>query len=126
MADEDNPNNKQGKPWKPGESGNPKGRPKGSKNTATLLQQQLTEELLNNQNLNKRAKKILNQALQMAEDGDKQMLKFFLNKWLPDSGIAFGKDEESSQPAITINIGGTEDAPKTIEHENIEDVDDST
>ena len=123
MSDEES--QKKGKPWKPGESGNPKGRPKGSKNTATLLQQQLTEELLQNQNLNKRARKLLNQALTMAENGDKQLLKFFLNKWLPDSGIAFGKDEESSQPSITINIGATEGG-NTIEHEDIEDVDDST
>jgi uncharacterized protein DUF5681 len=31
--------------FKPGQSGNPKGRPKGSKNFATILQQQLTKKI---------------------------------------------------------------------------------
>ena len=31
--------------FKPGQSGNPKGRPKGSKNFATILQQQLTKKV---------------------------------------------------------------------------------
>jgi hypothetical protein len=31
--------------FKPGQSGNPKGRPKGSKNFSTILQQQLTKKI---------------------------------------------------------------------------------
>lgn len=121
MADEEQEKKAPGKPWQPGQSGNPAGRPKGSKNSATLMQQELTEQLLSNKKLQGRAKKILDQALTMAENGDKQMLKFFLNKWLPDSGIAFGKDEGgSAQPTININISGTTDGPQDVEQPGIE------
>lgn len=34
------------KPWKPGQSGNPKGRPKGIRNFSTIIQQLLADEEL--------------------------------------------------------------------------------
>lgn len=54
----------------------------------------------------------------MAEEGDKSMIKFFLNKFIPDTSLAFGKDGEgSSQPVVNITIGNT-DEPVTIDQES--------
>lgn len=119
MSDSEN-NSKRppGTPWPKGQSGNPAGKPKGTKNRATVIQQELTEKLLESPKLQGRARNILNKGLEMAEEGDKQMIKFFLNKWLTDTSMVWGGKEEDSggsQPAITINVQSKDDGSVTID-----------
>ena len=68
-------------PWKPGQSGNPLGKPKGAKNKSTLITQRIQEALL--KDLQGEAESILSVALEKARGGDRVLLKFFLERFLP-------------------------------------------
>src|ERR687883_568568 len=59
--------------WPKGQSGNPAGRPKGSKNKATLLAEQLESE----------GEPLLARLLDRAMDGDSVALRFCLARLLP-------------------------------------------
>ena len=61
-------------PWKPGESGNPDGRPKGSRNKATLA----AEALLDGE-----AEALSRKAVELALDGDVTALRLCLERILP-------------------------------------------
>ena len=65
---------KGGSRWKPGQSGNPAGRPKGSRNRATLAAQQI---------LNKDAETITKKAVELAKEGDRVAMKLCLERLLP-------------------------------------------
>ncbi|MBL8230333.1 MAG: hypothetical protein JNL98_17725 [Bryobacterales bacterium] len=60
--------------WKPGQSGNPAGRPRGSRNRATLLAQQMVEE---------DAEEILSAFLQRAKEGDTICMRVVVDRLLP-------------------------------------------
>jgi hypothetical protein len=64
--------------WKKGCSGNPKGRPKGSRNKSTLATQLACQAILNNE-----AVALIRKALKMALDGDPKCLKLCLERILP-------------------------------------------
>jgi hypothetical protein len=60
--------------WKPGQSGNPNGRPQGARNRATLA----AEELLDGE-----AENLTRKAIDLAMKGDIQALRLCLDKILP-------------------------------------------
>jgi hypothetical protein len=60
--------------FRPGQSGNPNGRPKGSRNAATLA----LESLLDGE-----AEALTRKAIEMAKDGDMQALRLCLDRILP-------------------------------------------
>ena len=66
-----------------GVSGNPLGRPKGSKNKITLMKLALEGELRTQ--LKHDAQEILQVAIQKAKDGDTAMLKLLVDKMIPTS-----------------------------------------
>ena len=82
-----------------GVSGNPMGRPKGAKNKITLLKQSLELELRNS--AAPRMQKVLDKALEMAEEGDRSMIKLLL-----ELHMSKGHSEESAGvDKLQINIG---------------------
>lgn len=74
---EDTPENagdKQGGRFKPGQSGNPAGKPKGARNATTRL----VEALLDGE-----AEELVRDALKRAKDGDVPTLRLFLERLVP-------------------------------------------
>jgi Family of unknown function (DUF5681) len=63
-----------GKPFEEGRSGNPAGRPKGSRNRATAA----LEKILDGD-----AEAILNKAVEMAKDGDPVAMRLCLDRLIP-------------------------------------------
>ena len=63
-----------GRPFEPGKSGNPKGRPKGSRNQATLL----AEALLDGE-----AETLTRTMIEKASDGDTNAMRFCLERLVP-------------------------------------------
>lgn len=61
-------------PWKPGQSGNPEGRPKGARNKATLA----AEALLDGE-----AETLTRKAVELALKGDTTALRLCLERILP-------------------------------------------
>ncbi|MGD9107587.1 MAG: DUF5681 domain-containing protein [Gammaproteobacteria bacterium] len=59
--------------FKPGQSGNPEGRPKGIKDKRTLYVEMIESQ----------AEELINKALEMALNGNEVMLKIFLERILP-------------------------------------------
>lgn len=86
--------------WKKGQSGNPAGRPKGSKNNITLLRQALEGEL--RVQIGPHMAEVLMTAINMAKDGNEAMIKLLVDKTLPTSK---GDDAGEEQPKIQIMIG---------------------
>jgi len=82
-----------------GVSGNPAGRPKGSKNRATLISNAIGEYL--QRNMVERVDPLLNKAYQLAMEGDQQMLKMLLGPYLKHIGES---EDEQSSGAVTIRI----------------------
>ena len=63
-----------GRPFEPGQSGNPKGRPKGSRNAVTLL----AEALLDGE-----AENIIRKLVEKALEGDSSAMRLALERMLP-------------------------------------------
>ena len=63
-----------GRPFEPGQSGNPRGRPKGSRNAVTLL----AEALLDGE-----AEAIIRKLVEKALDGDSSAMRLALERMLP-------------------------------------------
>jgi len=63
-----------GKPFKPGQSGNPAGKPKGARNAATVAM----EALLDNE-----SDALTRKAIELAKGGDLQALRLCLERILP-------------------------------------------
>lgn len=84
-----------GKPFEEGRSGNPAGRPKGSRNRAT----QALEKILDGD-----AEAILNKAVEMAKDGDPVALRLCLDRLIPvrkDRPITFTLPEIETTADLT-------------------------
>ena len=78
-----------------GVSGNPKGKPKGSKNRAGIIKQAMEEALVRDSA--KKFNKLVDTALDLAIQGDKDMLKFFLGDVLKETRRMEGEEEESKK-----------------------------
>lgn len=86
--------------FKKGASGNPAGRPKGSKNRITLMKLALEGELRSS--LKSHAQDILDVAIQLAKSGDTSMLKLLIDKMIPTSKAL--EDEVPGKERINIAI----------------------
>jgi Family of unknown function (DUF5681) len=64
--------------WKKGQSGNPKGRPKGCKDKSTRQAQLLAQGMLNSQVV-----QLVQKLLKMALDGDAKAMKLCIERILP-------------------------------------------
>lgn len=83
----------------PGESGNPDGRPKGSRNKITLLKHSL--ELQLREQSKDFLPGVLKQAIELALQGDRQMIKLLLDLHM-SKGLA---EETKAQEKTQIFIG---------------------
>jgi len=95
---------KKGDPSKPPKS---PGRPKGTKNRKTVIEAAIQADLVNR--LGRDAAEIYEKAAQMAKDGDRTMIKLFLNRLLPELK-ATGDAEEGKAGfgGVNIYIGSTD------------------
>jgi hypothetical protein len=102
--------------WKPGQSGNPAGRPKGAKNHIKELQREL--EIAVRDNLNPRViRGILERVAEEALAGDMKAAKLILDKVLSNAGD--GGDESNTAPPafifqvknLTLKHPGKDDSP---------------
>ena len=94
--------------WKAGESGNPKGRPKGAKNASTLVKKVLTQKLTIQEKGMTRTVSVLEaivlQTTNMALKGDHKAIAFLLNHEVvediattPPARIDYSLDPKMSQ-----------------------------
>jgi hypothetical protein len=83
-----------------GVSGNPMGRPKGSKNKITLMKLALEGEL--RAQMKPHMAEILAAAIQKAKDGDPAMIKLLLDKTLPTTKAA--DDEAPAKERVQVFI----------------------
>ena len=92
-----------------GVSGNPLGRPKGSKNQITLLRESL--ELQLREQAAPQMSEVLEKAFELALAGDRTMLKLLIEMHLSKSVDPNVKGQEK----VTINIKGPETKQEIIE-----------
>lgn len=114
--------------FKEGVSGNPGGRPKGSKNKITLLRQSL--ELQLREASQDRMPEVLNKAFELALAGDRTMLKLLLE--LHMSKGAAESEKAAEKVEIKISTRPTESVTQTtselptsedtidVEHETVQ------
>jgi hypothetical protein len=81
-----------------GVSGNPAGRPKGSKNAITLLKQSLELQLRDQAAPDMGA--VLDKAIELALEGDRQMIKLLLDKHM----TAGANDDAKASEKVAIQI----------------------
>lgn len=106
--------------FKPGQSGNPKGRPKGSKNKTKAL----AEGLIGNN-----ASKIVRKVIEMALNGDQACLKMCMDRIVPAQRAIDIERHERKEQTINIMVESMKDIPqvmaRTLEGEIVvEDKDD--
>lgn len=99
MAADKTARQQRGKPFKPGQSGNPSGRPQGSRNAATLA----LESLLDGQ-----AEALTQKAIDLALAGDMAALRLCLERILPPRkdrpvNFAFPKLENAKEAATIMS-----------------------
>ena len=92
--------------WKKGQSGNPKGRPKGSKNKLSLLREAVLESaeniVLNN------FEDIVRSTVELAKQGDATALKIVWDRIIPAKRTVEEKVEGEDKLNISISIVGME------------------
>lgn len=89
-----------------GKSGNPNGKPKGSKNKLTLVKQAIEQELV--EQLADDARSILAKAIKLAKGGDTMMIKLVLDKLMPNAREGSGVTLDKAGGGINIIISGIE------------------
>jgi hypothetical protein len=103
-----------------GQSGNPAGRPKGSKNKTTMIKQALEGQLVDQLAVD--AGDILAKAINLAKQGDGAMIKLVLDKLLPNARDGSGIDLTKTG-GVNIIIKSM-DKP-TISAERVDDTEES-
>lgn len=88
--------------FKPGTSGNPDGRPKGSKNKITLLKESM-ELQLREEASSEDLRKVMREALNLALQGDRSMIKLIL-----ELHMSKGTSQDNGKAAerVQINVNG--------------------
>jgi hypothetical protein len=112
MPAEITPPKQRGRPFSKGQSGNPKGRPVGARNAATVLAEQL---------LDGEAEEIIRNVIKKAKQGDVTCLRLCLDRLVPprrDRPVHFtipamnsADDASKAMAAITIAVAGGELTP---------------
>ena len=87
-----------GRPWKKGESGNPKGRPKGSKSLDVILREKLAKVPAGKGRV-ALAEKLVDKAIKDAMKGDQAALKFLWERH-------DGKLAQIIDAAVTVDADG--------------------
>jgi Family of unknown function (DUF5681) len=105
--------------FKKGQSGNPNGRAKGSRNRATILADQIFDEKLFGED--KKAEVLITKAIELAEGGDAACLRLCFERIAPvrrDRSVYFelpkmteAKDAVSASAAIVAAVAGGELTP---------------
>lgn len=86
-----------------GKSGNPRGRPKGSKNGTTMLKEALKNNF--DKALENHFEKIMKTLVAKAEEGDMQAIKMIMDRVVPvTKAVEFGSKGDKNL-GITIKIG---------------------
>ena len=92
-------------PWKPGQSGNPNGRPKGSNNKLTLLREAV---LANAEHIVlENWEDLVQTTVALAKAGDSTALKILWDRVIPAKRAIEEKSKEDKLN-ITINVNGME------------------
>jgi hypothetical protein len=86
--------------WKPGQSGNPAGRPKGVKNQITILKEALELKLRNKAAY--KIEKVLDKAVELALLGDRIMIKLLLELHMSKAAHQEDTAARASQVAVVI------------------------
>jgi hypothetical protein len=104
-----------------GQSGNPRGRPKGSKNKTTLLREAMQTKA--DRMLSKEVPEVLKVVLQAAKKGDMSAAKMILDRAVPVKKADDGNDKTGNGGVtITIkNLTGPGSSETVIDGEVIED-----
>ena len=92
--------------WKPGQSGNPAGRPKNSKNAITLIKLQIEGELRAQMKNDMPA--VVAKMMELALKGDRDMCKTLYKSWV--SGTV-ASEEDAPKDKIQIVIGKLDQVP---------------
>jgi hypothetical protein len=88
--------------FKPGVSGNPKGRPKGTKNKMKVL----AEGLMGNN-----ARKIVKKVIEMALDGNEACLKMCMDRIIPAQRAIDIEKSERKEQVINITVEALKEIP---------------
>ena len=107
--------------FKKGVSGNPKGRPVGSVSTSVALRKKITETALDQMGC--AMPELIAQAIEMAQEGDKDMVKFCIERFVPK---AAQQDDKAGKGlgGIVINVTSMDQIKEvsgtTIDNEDLE------
>ena len=99
----------------PGQSGNPAGRPLGTRNKTTMVKEFIENALTNE--LQEDAIEILQQAILKAKQGDNAMIKFLLGDLLSEVRREVTGANGSGPITVTVNNMTDKPATVTIDHE---------
>lgn len=92
--------------WKPGQSGNPNGRPKGSKNKLTILREavlQKAETMVLNE-----WEDLVRTTIALAKQGDSTCIKILWDRVIPAKRAVEEKDGKEDKLNINITVQGME------------------
>lgn len=110
---------KPGAKWVKGQSGNPLGRPKGSRNRITIMRQLLEGRLLAQLGADQHMAQILCKAIEMAKDGNEAMIKLLMDKALPT--MKAKDDESAGDNRVQIVIGKMPERKEDIEIKEVKE-----
>jgi len=94
--------------WKQGESGNPKGKPKGALRKKTILEGMMKYNMILNPTLLRRSEAVLERVIEKAESGDERseglILQYVLSPFLKMQALKSSGIKGEGKPVVNINI----------------------